>query len=133
MINPSQTQPAQPVRPAPAPDTRAELAGANLRAEQHRALITLSQLLWLAFGVLEGVIGLRILLKLMAANPANSFAHLIYAVTQPFLWPFTGLTVTPSANGVVLEINSIIALFVYALLSVLIQRLVGIIFDQQTR
>ena len=131
-MNSNPTQPVQPVRTVPAPDPRIEAARANMRAEQRRTLVTLSQLLWLAFGVLEGLIGLRIVLKLMAANPANPFAHLIYAVTQPFLWPFIGLTVTPAANGVILEISSIIALFVYALLSVLVQRLLWIIFDRQT-
>jgi hypothetical protein len=113
-------------------DPQAELARVKAHAEQRRTLLTLSELIWLAFGVLEGLIGLRILLRLMAANPASPFAHLIYATTQPFLWPFVGLTVTPAAEGVVLEISSIIALFVYALLSVLVQRLIWIMFERQT-
>jgi hypothetical protein len=32
-----------------------------------------------------------------------------------FVWPFAGLTASPSASGFVLEISSIIAMFVYAL------------------
>lgn len=103
---------------------------ANLEAEQRRTLYKISQFIWLAFGILEGLIGLRIVLKLMAANPDNPFARLIYGVTDVFLWPFVGLTMTPAAQGVVLEIHSIIALFVYALISVLVERTIRILFSR---
>ncbi len=103
---------------------------AAVEAEQCRILLKISQFIWLGFGVLEGLIGLRILLKLIAANPNNPFAQLIYVVTDLFLWPFVGLTMTPAANGIVLEISSIVALFFYALVSVLIQRLIWIAFNQ---
>ena len=66
----------------------------------------------------------------MMANPNNPFAQLIYDVTDLFLWPFAGLTMTPAANGIVLEVSSIIALFFYALVSVLIQRLIWITFSR---
>ncbi len=130
MWPPAHTGSTQPVSRQSPSDVPAERARADMEADQRRALLKISQLIWLAFGVLEGLIGLRILLKVMAANPASPFAHLIYAATQPFLLPFVGLTVTPAANGVVLEISSIIALFVYALLSVLAQRLFWILFSR---
>ena len=130
MLPPVQTRPSQPVPRPATPDRAAEATSQKMEADQRQALFKLSQFLWLAFGVLEGLIGLRILLRLMAANPASPFARLIYEVTQPFLWPFAGLTVTPSANGVTLEISSIVALFVYALLSVLIERLFWILFSR---
>jgi uncharacterized protein YggT (Ycf19 family) len=101
-----------------------------MKTDQRLWLYQFSQLLWLAFGVLEGLIGLRVLLKLIAANPASPFARLIYALTQPFLWPFAGLTVTPAAYGVTLEISSIVALFVYALAAMLVQQLFWILFNQ---
>lgn len=103
---------------------------ATLEAEQRRGLLKLTQFIWLGFGVLEGLIGLRLLLKLIAANPDNPFAQFVYGVTGPFLWPFVGLTRTPAAQGIVLEIHSIIALFVYALLSLLIERMIRIIFSR---
>lgn len=103
---------------------------ATVEAEQRRGLLKLTQFVWLGFGVVEGLIGLRILLKLIAANPDNPFAQFIYSITDLFLWPFVGLTRTPAAQGIVLEIHSIIALFVYALLSVLIERMIRIIFSR---
>jgi hypothetical protein len=108
----------------------AERVRATMDAEQRQLLLKFSQFIWLGFGVLEGLIGLRILLKLVAANPDTPFAKLIYAVTNVFLWPFTGLTLTPAANGMVLEIPSIIAWFFYALVSILIQRLIWITFSR---
>ena len=56
-------------------------------------------LLWLLFGALEGLLTLRLILKLLEANPANPFATLIYGLSDIFVWPFIGLTVTPSAAG----------------------------------
>ena len=67
----------------------------------------------LFFGILEGLIALRILLKLIAANPNSPFAAMLYRFTDIFLFPFAGLTATPSAGGMVLEISSFIALAVY--------------------
>ena len=52
-------------------------------------------LIQLSFNVLNGLISLRFLLKLMAANPANPFASLVYFTTSPFLWIFQGLTRIP--------------------------------------
>jgi len=121
---------SHPVQPVVQQDKEAEKAHTLIEAEQRRTLLKISQFIWLGFGVLEGLIGLRILLKLIAANPQSPFANLIYEVTKPFLAPFVGLTPTPAANGVMLEIHSIVALFVYALLSVLIERLIWIIFSR---
>lgn len=99
--------------------------------EQERFLFKISQFIWLAFGVLEGLIGLRFVLKLIAANPENPFASFIYLITQPFLAPFVGLTPTYTMNGVVLEIYAVVAMIVYALLSILVERLIRIAFSRR--
>lgn len=85
-------------------------------------------LIQLGFGVLNGLIGLRFMLKLMAANPANPFASLIYTITSPFLWMFQGLTRTPSFEGIEIEFFSLIAIGVYALLGWVIIQLLWILF-----
>lgn len=84
--------------------------------------------IWLLFGILEGWIGIRILLKLIGANPGNPFAGLVYSTTEPFLVFFKGLTVNPAYNNVVLELHSLIAIMVYALANWAIVRLVWLIF-----
>jgi YggT family protein len=105
----------------------------DLSFERDQTLNRLSQFIWLLFGILEGLILIRVFLKLIAANPANPFARLIYGLTDLFLWPFFGLTITPSAEGIVFEIPSLIALIVYALIGWVIVRLVWLLFDRPSR
>ena len=95
--------------------------------EQRVFSFKLTQLVWLAFGLLEGLIALRIVLKMMGANPASPFAVLIYGFTDIFLWPFFGLTRTPAANGMVLEVPSFIAMVVYALAAWVIAKVLWLI------
>jgi hypothetical protein len=102
----------------------------DVSAEHRQMLVKVTRLIWLIAGVIEGLIGIRVLLKLIAANPGSAFARLIYSTTDLFLWPFFGLTATPSANGAVLEISSIIAILVYALFFWAVVKFIWVIFDQ---
>lgn len=88
-------------------------------------------LIQLGFGVLDGLIGLRFFLKLMAANPENPFAQIIYFLTQPFLWLFQGLTRTPSFEGIVIEFYDLIAMAVYAMMAWVIIQLLWILFSRR--
>jgi len=94
----------------------------------NETLRRITGLIQLGFGVLNGLIGLRFLFKLMAANPNNPFASLIYFITLPFLWMFQGLTRTPSFEGIVIEFYDLIAIVVYALLGWIIIQLLWILF-----
>ena len=97
-------------------------------AERRLWLYRISQLIWLGCGSLEILIALRIVLKLIGANPQASFAQLIYAFSTFFLLPFAGLTLNPSYEGMVLEITSMIAMIVYALLALLGVQAIWIVF-----
>jgi hypothetical protein len=96
--------------------------------EQRLRTFKAMQLIWLGLGVLEVLIGLRIIFKLIAVNPENTLASLLYAFTGLFLLPFAGLTGTPSSGGMVLEISSLIAMVVYALLGWAAAKLVEVVF-----
>jgi hypothetical protein len=102
----------------------------NVDASRRTTISRITQLIWLFLGILEAFIGLRVLLKLIAANPANPLAKLVYGFSELFLWPFQGLTIEPSAEGMVLEIPAIIAMLVYALIGWAIVRLVWLVFYQ---
>ena len=97
-------------------------------AERRLWLYRISQILWLACGALESLIGVRIVLKLIAANPQAGFAQLVYALSAPFLRPFANLTVNPSFEGVVVEVTSMIAMAIYALLTLLVVQAIWIVF-----
>lgn len=87
-----------------------------------------SQLVWLLLGILEALFALRILLKLIAANAASPVAAFIYGITDVFLAPFAGLTSSPSAGGMVLEISTLFAMVIYALIAWAIERIIWLIF-----
>jgi hypothetical protein len=84
----------------------------------------ITRFVYLAFSILESLIGLRVLLKLIAANPANQVAHFIYLMTDLFLKPFASLVGNPSSGGLVLEITSLIGMLIYALMCWAIVQLV---------
>ncbi len=87
-----------------------------------------SGLINLAALVVNGLIGLRFLLKLLAANAANPFAALVYFLSGPFVAIFVGLTPTPSFQGIQIEFFDLIAILVYFLLAWAIIRLLWILF-----
>ncbi len=97
---------------------------------KQETLRRITSLIQLGFGILNGLIGVRFLLKLMAANPDNPFAQLIYFITAPFLWLFQGLTRTSSFEGIVIEFYDLIAIAVYAMLGWIIVQLIWILFSR---
>ena len=117
------------VTPEPAAPVRG-YTREQVTLRRREELVKWSQFITLLFVALEAMIGLRVLLKLIAANPDSPFAHLVYQFTNIFLAPFNGLTVVPSAQGMVLEIPAIIAMVVYGMLSYFIIRFMWVMFDR---
>lgn len=92
----------------------------------------ITRFIWWATGVVEGLIGLRVLLRMMAANPGNPFANFIYAITGLFLWPFQTLVANPSSDGgIVLEISSVIAMMVYLVLAWVLIELLWLLLGRE--
>lgn len=90
----------------------------NVGAERKTIISKIVLFIWASTGILEFLILMRMLLKLIAANPESAFARIVYGFTDLFLWPFSGLIASPSAgNGMVLEISSFFALLVYAVMA----------------
>jgi hypothetical protein len=104
----------------------------DLAAQQRESVSRVTQLIGLVTSAVEVLIGLRVFLRLIAANPGNSFAQMIYGLSEVFVWPFNGLTGTPAAEGFVLDIPAIIAMFVYAVAAWLLIQLVWILFNRRT-
>ncbi len=72
-------------------------------------------------GVLEALFALRLIFKILGANPGSGFIKAIYAVTHVFLVPFDAIFRSASTEGIetvsVLEPGTIIAMIIYALLA----------------
>jgi len=96
--------------------------------EQRIFTFKITQLIWLFLGILEALIALRIGLKLIGANPGSPIVALIYGFTNLFLFPFEGMTATPSAGGMVLELSSFFAMVIYALIAWVVERIVWVLF-----
>jgi hypothetical protein len=92
-----------------------------------------ANVIYVVFAVVDGLIAIRFLLKLLAANPEAGFAQFIYGVTAPLMAPFVGLLGTPAAsNGSQLEVTSLVAIVVYALVGWLLIRAVVLFFANRT-
>ena len=90
-----------------------------------------ARLVYFCFAVIEIVLGLRILLKLIAANPESGFTRIIYGVTAPFVAPFSNIVTMPTArNGATLDLSSLLAILVYLLLSWLCVRLFLLLIER---
>ena len=96
--------------------------------EQRVTTFKVTQIIWLLLGLLEAVLALRFVFKLIAVNAANPFAALLYNVTNLFVAPFASLVGAPAANGMVLEISTLIAMLVYLLVAWGVERIVNVVF-----
>lgn len=100
----------------------------NANLEHREALYKVSQFIWLLFGGLETLLGVRVLLLLIGANPGSWFAAFVYQLSDLFLWPFRNLVANPGFQNYVFEITSLIAMIVYAFLGWAIVRLIWVLF-----
>ena len=110
--------------------TITEITSSQQEPEREQRIFTFkaTQLIWLMLGILETMIALRIMLMLIGANPGSDIVAIIYALTAPFLFPFAGLVASPAAGYMVLEVSSMFAMIVYALLAWAVERTVWLIF-----
>jgi uncharacterized protein YggT (Ycf19 family) len=87
------------------------------------------ELTYLVFGTIEGLLLIRLVLKLLGANPQAGFSTFIYGLTDVFMAPFRNLLPTVGgSSGAVLETSVVIALIVYALIAWVLARLIAIVF-----
>ncbi len=96
--------------------TATEQVVRDVAAERRMGLFQINRIMWSVLAFLEILLAGRFLLRLIAANPDSGFAVLMYGVTGIFVGPFNGLISTPSYGGSSLEITTLIAMFVYALI-----------------
>jgi hypothetical protein len=88
----------------------------------------LTQLIWLFLCILESLIALRIGLKLINANPESPIVAMIYGFTHLFLFPFEGMMVTPFGSGLALELSSLFAMLIFALIVWAVERTIWVLF-----
>lgn len=90
----------------------------------------LNQIVWLLIGIVVALIAIRVILRLLAADPTAGFTNFIYNATAPFLAPFFGVVGSPAANGAVFEVPSLIAIVVYLLIGWLVTTIIWLLLDR---
>lgn len=112
--------------------TREEHIVEDRNLEHRQTVSKVAQFLWLLFGALEVLIGFRVLLKLIAANPNSWFTSFVYQFSEIFVWPFQNIVSNPSFQNSVMEITSLIAMLVYALVGWGVVRLFWLVFYRRS-
>ncbi|MDY7013267.1 MAG: YggT family protein [Cyanobacteriota bacterium] len=104
----------------------------RLAESQKQAVLTkMIQGIYYLVGALELLLLLRFVLCSSGANPENQVARAIYTLSFPFYGPFATLFGSPEcAAGVpVFDVNLLVAMAVYALLTWLVVKLLRLIWS----
>ncbi|MEX0672625.1 MAG: YggT family protein [Candidatus Paceibacterota bacterium] len=92
--------------------------------------IVLLRLINIIIGLVLIFLGLRLVLKLLGANPNAGFVAWIYGMTEPLLVPFQGMFPTPVVEAnFILEFSTLFAILIYAIIGWLLMELVDFIVD----
>ncbi len=84
-------------------------------ANQNASIARIVNVVYFLFGALELLLAVRVILHLIGANENNGFASFINGLSAPFVALFANLVQNPVlSTTAVLEINTIIAMIVYA-------------------
>jgi hypothetical protein len=84
--------------------------------EKKKAAFRASQIVWYIAGIINVIIGFRILLRALGAN-ASGFTNLIYALSSPFVLPFQGIIASARSGSTVVEWSSMLAIIVYLVIA----------------
>ena len=102
----------------------------DVAAERRLGFYQVTRIIWTILGILEILLGLRFMLKLIAANPNSGFAVFIYGITGPFVAPFTALVGTPTSGATIIEVTTLIAMVVYTLFTWIVVRVIQVAADR---
>jgi hypothetical protein len=85
------------------------------------------RVIYYVFGVIQAFIAIRFILKMLNANPASAFTQVIYTISWVFVFPFNGVVPNTAADGYVFEWFSVIAIIIYALVSIGLAKLLALL------
>lgn len=86
--------------------------------EKKKVIFRSYQIIWYILIFVEVLLVFRMIFKALGANPFSGFVSLIYAVTDPLAFPFSGILRTSVSGGAVIEWSTIVAAIVYFLIAV---------------
>jgi YggT family protein len=100
-------------------------------ANQNSAIARVVNIVYFLFGAVELLLVVRVILHLIGANPGNGFANFIDVLSSPFIVLFSTLLQNPTLGGAtVLEVTTIIAMFVWAIVGWLVGRFIWLVLSR---
>lgn len=110
-----------------------EVVDTENEVERGRFFARFSQIVDYLFFLIYGLLAIRLMLALFAANNSVGFVQLIKNITDPFYAPFKGIVPSLSAQGgFTLALPIIVAIVVYILLHLAINGLLRIFVHRKT-
>lgn len=86
------------------------------RATTVPSSLVAQRIIWYIVGFIVVLLVLRLILLLLGANEGNTFVDFIYAFSAVFAAPFFGIfSYTPAYGHSVLEVSTLVAIAIYAL------------------
>lgn len=115
----SQAQPAKVVKTTKQVTPPVQTEPAQKVLQEKKVIFRAYQIIWYIAGVIEILLGFRMTLKALGANPLSGFTSLVYAVSDPLALPFRGIfgiTVVPEERAI-FEWSTLVAAAVYVLIA----------------
>ena len=110
-----------------------EVVATQSEIERGRILARVSQFIDYIFFVIYGLLGIRLILDLFAANNGVGFVQVIKTVTDPLYAPFKGIAPSVTVgDGFTLVLPIVIAIVVYMLLHLAINGFLRIFAHRKT-
>ncbi|MCA1670120.1 MAG: YggT family protein [Thermomicrobia bacterium] len=125
---------AQPVVAAPVRDEFvSDRVVEDEAAGRFSALDLATRIIWFLTGLLLVGLVIRFIFKATGANTASSFVSFVYNATAAFVAPFRGIFSDSVSGSNVLEVSTIVAIVVWALIAFFVTWLLGIILGGPSR
>lgn len=96
----------------------------NESGTREKRIFHITQFVWYFLSIVEILLVLRFVLKLLQANTNATFTTLIYQLSNVFTQPFRYVFPTPVVEGSIFEWSTLLAMFVYWLLTLGIVQLI---------
>ena len=100
-------------------------------ANQNSTIARIINIVYFLFGALELLLLVRVILHLVGANAGNGFANFINVLSAPFVALFASLLQNPAlGETAVLEVTTLIAMLVWAIVGWLVGRLLWLVLSR---
>lgn len=95
--------------------------------EKKKTIFRTNQIIWYIVGVVELLLGFRMTLKSLGADPISIFTSFVYTLSDPLVIPFDGILPPSGSINATFEWSTIIAAIVYLVFAFGIMELIHLL------